>query len=124
MKSHLLERKSYSCNIPSKLSTMMSSLFFSLHSGLQIDYSWHLYQMKLYDRHTLLFSLLLYTFDELFFPRVLSNKIILCTQTLKATNICWVKSKNATIFQFSQYKKSKNECIKIKTQTFLCLTGN
>lgn len=64
--------------------------------------------MKLYEKHILLIRLLLCAFDELFFTQVLSNNINLCTQALKATNICWVKSNSATIFQFSQYKTKVN----------------
>lgn len=104
-KSHLLESKSYSCNITSKFSTMVSSLIFSLHSGLQIDYFWYLYQMKLYEKNTLLFSLPPYKFDQFFLPQVLSNNIILCTQIFKATKIRWVESDTATIANFSSTKK-------------------
>jgi len=115
-KSHLLERKSYSCNITSKFSTMVSSLIFSLHSGLQIDYSWHLYQIKLYEKNTLLFSLPPYTFDRfLFFLQILSGNIISCTQILIAAKICWVKSDIVTISNFPSIKKSKCECITVKT---------
>lgn len=103
-KSHLLESKSYSCNITSKVSTMVSSLIFSLHSGLQSDYSWHLYQIKLYEKNILLFSLTPYTFDQLFSSQVLSNNIVLCTQIFKATKICWVKSDRAIISNFPSTK--------------------